>query len=477
MEVAAVYVIAVVAILTCWRVARAARYQSLVRLANQRLAAGRESLQQSGKLVEKLTGGEVSALELGAYGGLTAAEFVWTWSTIDPSLIAAADFSSVDHIHSGLDFVQYVHDNLQGLSAAAQEGFLHRLAGYYAEQQVTHALESAGHLVQIANSANQPVWDLIVDGQLVNVKDVVDIASIKADALAHKEVVFLVPHDAHGEAVGNIVRMDGFSHEAIKDSLHDGVAAAKGEAAMHGLFHHIPVFTIALSAYKNGYQVVREGKDIGAAAQHFAKESIAKGASIPLGAKVGAIIGSMFSGAGTAIGAVLGAVGAGILGGRLAAWWKSKPLLRAIDQLEEALTNLGRSLAGKTDDIRRYALAPMDRLMQAESTLMHQFEMRSRRLRYIIWPDAYTVFLEQAIKIGRRNISDMRRRIEKITWILDAAEKNGDWKLLGLLAATEPNLRQVVDVDPGLLAAVNDARQETHKQRRYLNPKFEPPQY
>lgn len=61
---------------------------------------------------------------------------------------------------------------------------MHRLEGYVAEQKAAAALEQTHHIVQFAPTANQPAWDLLVDGHPWQVKEGIDIGGIK-DAMAH----------------------------------------------------------------------------------------------------------------------------------------------------------------------------------------------------------------------------------------------------------------------------------------------------
>ncbi len=55
--------------------------------------------------------------------------------------------------------------------AMTADGWFERLTGYVAEQKAASALEAAGHHVTFAATANQPVWDLLVDGHPVQIKE------------------------------------------------------------------------------------------------------------------------------------------------------------------------------------------------------------------------------------------------------------------------------------------------------------------
>jgi hypothetical protein len=258
---------ALAGLVASWPVIRALRVNLLRSRAGQKMETSSSERQAFAKTFSHLTGDTTTVAELGAYASLTAAEFVWTWASISPEVIKAADFSSSYGIHNGFQFAEYVHTHLDTLSGAAKDGFLNHLLGYLGEQQAAELLIHQGHLVQVAASATQPVWDMYVDGHAANIKTVADIASIKAEAAAHPGVLYLVPEDAHGHAAGNIAHLSGFSHESAKESLHEAVSSAHGEAAVHGLVHHLPVVTIAFAAYRN-YKAVQKGKDSWVASWH-----------------------------------------------------------------------------------------------------------------------------------------------------------------------------------------------------------------
>lgn len=461
-------------VLLIWGVARTLRWHSLVSQSVAVMSSESELAVADGGRPEFVR--SLERAELAAYGGITTAEFVWSWIAIDPDLIRAADFSSLEHIRNGFDFAWYIQGHFDNLGVAAKEGFLARMSGYYAEQYAAHALEQAGHAVQFASAANQPVWDLIVDGHFVNVKNVMDVASIKAEALAHHDVLYLVPQDAYGETGGNIVPLPGMHHDVAKEAVHEGISAAHGETAMHAVGAHIPFVTIAFSAYRNIRQMIEDGKPIEAATSHFVKESVAKGTGVVLGAKALALLGTAIApGAGTAVGAVLGAIFGGLGGGAIGRWWKSLPLKAAMESLESAIDAFGRSFVHQLEEIKHYTEAPLARLREAEQRLTDELSRRTKRLTYIIWPDPYTVMLGCSRKHARKNVRGMERRLASVRHILDRALHFNEWKPLGLLMVTEPNIREVIGYQERLYADVCTARENVYVQRRHLNPKFKRP--
>lgn len=223
--------------------------------------------------------------ELAAYGGLIAAEYAWSWATIDPDVIRAAAFSSTARIDNGFQLVQYLHDHYDSLGEAGKAGFTHRLVGYVGEQKAASLLLAQGHIVEVAHTANQPVWDLLVDHHATNVKTISDIASIQAEALAHGHVTyFLVPEDAHGHAIGNVQVLHGFSHAAADHAVHHAIASTHGEVASHATGMHLPWVTVAFAVQRN-WLAVNQGRDVSVAVNYGIAESIGRGGGGLIGAK------------------------------------------------------------------------------------------------------------------------------------------------------------------------------------------------
>jgi len=70
-----------------------------------------------------------------------------------------------------------------------------RLTGYVAEQKAASYFEQMGHHVEFAPVPNQPVWDMLVDGHPVQIKE--NLAGVKDFVVQHPEIdTFTDPHIA-----------------------------------------------------------------------------------------------------------------------------------------------------------------------------------------------------------------------------------------------------------------------------------------
>ena len=464
----------IAAVIMSWPVIRAVRLMLLREQARGKVVWGEKEAQKIRRQLSAFAGQPVNQAELAAYGTLTAAEFVWSWARIDPSVIRAADFSSSVSIRNGYDFAQYLHSHFDTLGVAAKEGFFDRLMGYVGEQQVADLLVHQGHVVQTAVSATQPVWDMLVDGHPVNVKTVQDIASIKAEALAHHGVTYLVPSNAHGYLVGNMAHVAGFHHDAVHSSLHEGIAATHGEHAMHSLGMHLPLLTVGFAAYRN-YKAVQMGTSIEAAMKHTIVESVGRGAGGLLGAKAGALTGAFFGPVGLFVGGVMGAVGGGLLGGAVAEQIKRKPLDAANARLEAALHGYGVTFAGKLETVCGYLEAPVLRMQSSLREVENDLAVHRSRLMWWIWPDFYTVLLEETVSQAQKEIIGERQKVDRVAGIFQAARYLGRFEQVGLMMANLPAVSELVGDSPDKLDTVRNARRDVFHERKQLDPRFVAP--
>lgn len=412
--------------------------------------------------------------ELAAYAGLIAAEYAWSWATIDPDVIRAAAFSSDVHIHNGFQLVDYLHHHYESLGDTGRTGFSDRLLGYVGEQKAAAILHAQGHAIDMAHSSTHPVWDLLVDHHPVNIKTVSDIASIKSEALAHGHVTYLVPEDAHGHAAGNIEVLHGFSHHAADHAVHHAIAAAHGETASHATGLHLPWLTVAFAVRRN-WMAVNQGRDVGVAVGFGVTESIGRGGGGMIGSKVGGLIGSALGPVGAVLGAIIGGLGGGIAGGAVAEKIKHKPLRGALDALSASLHDYGGNFAPKLDQIAAYITAPLVRMREALLDLESQVSARQRRIAWWIWPDFRTVLLEEAANFGRHKLSSQEAEARKLLRIIETSRNSRVYTDIGLIMMNAPEISELLGDNACKRAKVVETQKTVFHWRKQLNPAFLPP--
>ncbi|MCB1610121.1 MAG: hypothetical protein KDI71_24445, partial [Xanthomonadales bacterium] len=113
--------------------------------------------------------GETGASDTALVAAMTVGDMLYTAASLDPRVLAAADFSRVEDIGTPIEFAMFAR-KVQQLSPEALSGVENNLTGYAAEQIVAAELIAKGHQVSLPERANQEGWDLNVDGQPFQVK-------------------------------------------------------------------------------------------------------------------------------------------------------------------------------------------------------------------------------------------------------------------------------------------------------------------
>ncbi len=430
-----------------------------------RLKQLRQQVQQTCSIQQLSQKGELAAM-----AGLSTVELYWHWMSIDAQVIAGADFSSMQDINSGFDFAQYIHQHVSDMDAESLLGFKRRLMGYVGEQNVTDLLIEQGHVVEVAQTANQPVWDLLVDGQAVNVKTVQDIASIKAQALAHPDTIYLVPEDAVGEVSGNIVRLDGFNHEHLQNLTDQAVdSGIDSTDALMNVAGHLPVVPFLFSVMRNR-KAVEQGRDKDVAVKHVILDTLGRGGGAGLGALIGGTIGTIAGPIGTVIGSALGAVVGGMFGQHLAEEMKLDPLQKALQKFEQQLQKFGATYANRLNRILHLLQQPYVRQQQALQQLNQQFSVKKRRLRWWFFPDFYSVLLEQTTLFAQQQVNQQKIILAKVETQLTYAHAQQDYRPLGLIMLNIPHIREILGTDLIALRHMNEQRDCIYYERSQLYP-------
>ena len=252
---------------------------------------------------------------------------------IDPQVLSAIEFSTSDHLHNLADIDSYVHAHFFSSPLESADGWFNRLTGYVAEQKAASFFESTGHNVVFAPVANQPVWDMLVDGHPVQIKE--HLAGAKDFAAAHPDIpVFTNFHDAalvHADSVHGLSVLDKDSVHAATTTTLDGV---------DGTFDpgfHFPIITLGFSVYREAKLLFAEHTTFDRALVNVGMDVAGVGGGALLGGKLGALIGSIIPGPGTVIGGILGSIVGGISGKMASSGIRKVPFYSAREQYNNAI--------------------------------------------------------------------------------------------------------------------------------------------
>lgn len=96
-------------------------------------------------------------------------DVIYDYIRINPEVVHAVEFSRSADVDSVLSFARFAAAKAD-LTGASLGGLQNGLQGYVAEELVAEHLTAQGHDVVFPGSANNPGWDLSVDGQHFQVK-------------------------------------------------------------------------------------------------------------------------------------------------------------------------------------------------------------------------------------------------------------------------------------------------------------------
>jgi hypothetical protein len=297
-----------------------------------------------------------------ADGLLAGLPVVQAISHIDPFVLKAIESSTADHIHSFPSVHSYVEQHFFAAPAMTADGWFERLTGYVAEQKAASALEAAGHHVSFAATANQPVWDLLVDGHPVQIKE--GISGVHAFLGEHYGIPIYTGHEVAA---------------AVKDPLVHGLAGLGG-AQIHEITHdtldnvsdafdpgfHFPLVTLAFAAYREAKLLLQEHTTLSRAAAHVGLDVAGVGAGAFGGAKAGALAGAFFGPIGAAIGGLVGAVAGGVGGKMLSTSIRHIPFENAKSAYEGMVDSAQAALGIAVDRSR-------DQVRQLQSTYQTRY--------------------------------------------------------------------------------------------------------
>ncbi|SHE45777.1 hypothetical protein SAMN02745148_00505 [Modicisalibacter ilicicola DSM 19980] len=178
----------------------------------------------------RLTGESRQASErqpAAAMATLTVGDVLYASAAVDPTVVEAADIVRSDDIDNVFSFAEMA---AQLLSGSEEEilGGISQLKGYVAEQAVAAQLTAEGHTVSLPEAANQPGWDLFVDGQPFQVKFHATLDGLREHferydypVIANAELASKIPE----EWADSVFFVEGLSNELVDQVSRDTLGA------------------------------------------------------------------------------------------------------------------------------------------------------------------------------------------------------------------------------------------------------------
>jgi hypothetical protein len=239
-----------------------------------------------------------------AYAGLTLGNLLYDYIRIDPEVVRGVEFARAADVDSVLSFARFA-DTKADLTGASLNGLHSELQGYVAEQIEAHHLIAQGHDVLFPDTANNPGWDLKVDGHPFQVKCLADSGGVLEHLHRYPDIPVIVNAELAGQ-VGNHANV--YVDSAL---YHDAVVHATEETLDRGrdlADFEIPWISLGVSGAFNLYYMLKNGTDVKAFLTCTATDTGGRVAGGTVGKYAGAGAGLLLFGPAGAI--VIGALGA-----------------------------------------------------------------------------------------------------------------------------------------------------------------------
>jgi hypothetical protein len=410
--------------------------------------------------------------------GLMLGEYLWQLYTIDTNVIKAVNFSSAESLDSNYAVSEYLMNNMIHHDSDAFLGFQNRLTGYIGEQRVAEILQQQNIQATWASTSNQEIWDLKINDELINVKTVLDIHSLKATALAHPNVTYVVPEDTYQDiGVSNIQPLEGFYHQEIHQSLDETYDKIDGSNAFDLFSTHLPVVS-GIMALNERNRLLKVGGDPSSVNKNtvidFGSKTAGSLAMVKIGSAIGIGLGSL---------AFMPVVG-GIIGGVLGAFWGAKKgqqfgkKLKELDlekqklKLHQHLEDFGNQYLVYIPKIQGVISQP---LIQQEKK-MEQFQgsfinnLPQDRWYQAFFPNKNRIFYEELKKIAEVQYQKKKNLTHSSLNYLDQLQNNKDTKSLAVFILNNAHLRDFLYVDLMKVKRIYAQKDKVYYERYKLYP-------
>lgn len=179
---------------------------------------------------------DMSTAEVATVGGLTLGDILYSAVSIDPKVIAAADFTRAEDLADLARFGAFT-ERISGMSGNVEMELDNNLRGYGAEQIVAVRMFEKGHQVGLPETLNNANYDLLINGTEVQVECLTDIKGLaehsNTPVIANSELAKDAA-DSGATWANQVMFVDGFDRETSDTLLDFGYTLKGGPECRHG---------------------------------------------------------------------------------------------------------------------------------------------------------------------------------------------------------------------------------------------------
>ncbi|MES7204569.1 hypothetical protein U6Q21_12390, partial [Cutibacterium acnes] len=230
------------------------------------------------------------------------------------------------------------------------------LQGYVAEQMLAAELQAKGHDVEFPETSNNPGWDILVDGQPFQVKNLANPDGVREHLEKYPDIPVYVNEELAPYFEGNpSVYVSSISREEVLEATTTTLAHAEDLLDLE-----IPWIAAGVSSLYNLKRVWKDDVSLNQAVFNVVSDTASRVILGALGQKAGVVAGTMLFGpAGGIAGAMFGAYAGASQGGGMSAGVKrlfSRKQEEAMIGAAEAFIEKVIVLIGRKLDIKQCKL-------------------------------------------------------------------------------------------------------------------------
>jgi uncharacterized membrane protein len=339
-----------------------------------------EEKRPENRLQTMLFGTPEQLRQTGAITLISVGEFIYDFIMINPTVVQGIDFARTEDLSSLFTLSQFAST----IDPTTLTGDMSQLQGYVAEQMLAAELQAKGHDVEFPELSNNPGWDILVDGQPFQVKNLVDPAGVREHLEKYPDIPVYVNEELARYFEGNPnVYVSSISREEVLEATSSTLVHAEDL-----LNFEIPWISAGVSSIYNVKRVWKDDVSVNQAVLNVVSDTSSRVVLGALGQKAGVLVGAMLFGpAGAITGAMFGAYAGASQGGKLSTGIKRVFSKKHEHEMVEAASNLFSKVITqidqkleikqrKHDDLKRILIeSEANQFIWKETERLHQDEI------------------------------------------------------------------------------------------------------
>lgn len=313
-------------------------------------------------------------------GAIMSGEFLYDYFRLDPTVMEGIDFARAEDLSSLFTFSTFAGK----IETSVNTGDIAQMQGYVAERMIAAELQAKGHDVEFPETSNQAGYDLLVEGNPFQVKNLLDPAGVREHLEKYPDIPVYVNAELAGRFENNpMVYATQVQHAEVVQATKDTIIAGADLTDLE-----LPYITLFVSTITQTKKLIFDDVSLGQAVFNVFSDTSSRVVLGTIGQYAGSAAGLLLFGpagafVGTGVGAMLGAG----QGGRLSAKLKSliagdeeKALFVSIaDLIQRVNERIDRKLELKLEKhnamLSRLGSSEAERALTEEIKRLHETEV------------------------------------------------------------------------------------------------------